>query len=235
MAFVLDHPVHQYPRRSLITALLILGGLLILTIGTMPWDLRVSFNALKIRIPGDLRRLVQFGEVFAHSAGCVVILGSLLWIDVKNRPKLWKAVAFVALCATIANAAKYFIPRSRPNSYKEFVDHLFPKTSWETFGSPLTESWFDEALRSFPSGHSATALAMAIGLTYVYPRGRWVFLTLAVLAMLQRLFSGAHYASDILAGVTITVAIAFSWMWLASRRHARAAKSELTALRQNLD
>jgi membrane-associated phospholipid phosphatase len=232
MSSVLDHPIHQSPRRSLITALLILSGLFILTVGLLPLDLHVSLRVLKIRIPGDLRRLVQFGEVFAHSAGCFVILGSLLWIDVKNRPKLWKAVFFVALCATVANVAKYFIPRSRPHSYRELFEYAFPNTSWETFGSPLTESWFDEALRSFPSGHSATAVAMAIGLTYVYPRGRWVFLTLAVLAMLQRLFSGAHYASDILAGVTITVAIAFSWIWLASRKQSRAEKSEAQSLRQ---
>lgn len=231
---MLEHPVHKYPRRSLITALLILASLLILTLGVMPWDLRVSMNALKLRIPGDLRRLVQFGEVFAHSAGCIVILGSLLWIDVKNRAKLWKAIAFVALCAIVANAAKYFIPRNRPHSYKEMFDYTFPPSSWDTFGSPLTKSWFDEALRSFPSGHSATAVAMAIGLTYVYPRGRWVFLTLAVLAMLQRLFSGAHYASDILAGVTITVALAFSWMWLTSRWKARASNEESQTLRQTI-
>lgn len=210
---MLDRPVPWYPRRALITAILILSGLFILTFGVMPWDVALSTSTVKLRIPGDLRRLLQFGEVFAHSLGCTVILGSLLWIDVKNRAKLWRAVAFVVVCAVAANAAKYVIPRHRPYTYKE----LFPDSSWETFGSPLTKSWFDESLRSFPSGHAATAAAMAIGLSYVYPKGRWLFLSLALLAIAQRLFAAAHYASDLLAGVMITFSILFAWLWLGSR------------------
>jgi membrane-associated phospholipid phosphatase len=202
----------------LITAILFLAGLFLLTFGAMPWDLFLSTKAFRVKIPGDLRRLLQFGEVFAHSFGCVAILGSLLWIDVKNRPKLWNASAFILICGTLANLAKYLIPRHRPYTYDEF----FPSTTWETFGSPFSRSWFDESIRSFPSGHSATAVAMAIGLTYVYPRGRWVFLSLALLATLQRLFSGAHYASDILAGVLITCFLACAWIWLANRPHRRA-------------
>jgi membrane-associated phospholipid phosphatase len=217
---VLETPIHRYPRRALITAILILSGLFILTFGIMPWDLRLSITALKWRMPGDLRRLMQFGEAFAHTLGCLVILGSLLWIDVKNRIKLWRVVAFVMICAATANAAKYLIPRTRPYSYEE----VFPKTTWETFGSPFTKSWFDEAVRSFPSGHSATAVAMAIGLSYVYPRGRWVFMSLALLAIAQRLFAAAHYASDLVAGATITCALTFAWIWLASRKHQHGEK-----------
>jgi membrane-associated phospholipid phosphatase len=177
-------------------------------------------GASRLKIPGDLRRMMQFGEVFAHTLGCFIILGSLLWIDVRNRGKLWLASAFVMICGTMANAAKYLIPRHRPYTYTD----IFPETSWETFGSPLTKSWLDESIRSFPSGHSATAAAMAIGLSYVYPRGRWLFLSLAILAAAQRLFSGAHYASDILAGVSITFLIAVAWIWLASRQHVAARR-----------
>lgn len=224
---VLDTPIHQYPRRALITAILVLSGLFILTFGVMPWDVTLSTTALKWKMPGDLRRLMQFGEAFAHTLGCLVILGSLLWIDVKNRIKLWRVVAFVMICAATANAAKYFIPRSRPYTYQE----VFPESTWETFGSPLTKSWFDEAVRSFPSGHSATAVAMAIGLSYVYPRGRWLFMSLALLAIAQRLFSAAHYASDLAAGATITCALTFAWIWLASRKHQQIDRTIDKALR----
>jgi membrane-associated phospholipid phosphatase len=217
---VLDTPIHHYPRRALITAILVLAGLFLLTFGVMPWDMSLSGSALKWKMPGDLRRMMQFGEAFAHTLGCLVILGSLLWIDIKNRTKLWRTTAFVMICAATANAAKYLIPRTRPYIYEE----VFPKTSWETFSSPLTKSWFDETVRSFPSGHSATAVAMAIGLSYVYPRGRWLFMSLALLAIAQRLFSAAHYASDLVAGATITCAVTFAWIWLASRKQQHIEK-----------
>jgi membrane-associated phospholipid phosphatase len=127
------------------------------------------------------------------------------------------ATGFVILSAVVANAAKYIIPRHRPHT----LDDLWPSSTWETFGSPFTKSWFDESVRSFPSGHTATAVAMAIGLSYVYPRGRAVFFFMAILASLQRLFSGAHFASDILTGLTITLALGIAWLWLASRKPAR--------------
>lgn len=219
---MLEASTERGSRRALTTAILMLAGLFIAMCGVMPWDLTLSMTALRMKIPGDLRRLLQFAEVFAHTLGCAAILGSLVWIDVKNRSKLVRAAAFVCLCGSIANLAKYMIPRTRPYIYEEFL----PSTSWETFGSPFTRSWFDESIRSFPSGHSATAAAMAIGLSYAYPRGKWMFLSLALLAIAQRLFSAAHYASDLVAGFTITTAIACAWIWLANRRVDRVTESE---------
>jgi membrane-associated phospholipid phosphatase len=72
---------------------------------------------------------------------------------------------------------------------------------------PWSGSWFEEAVRSFPSGHSATAVALAIALSWIYPRGRWVFAVLAFMACLQRLVSGAHFLSDIMAGSDIAVLV----------------------------
>ncbi|MBM3968035.1 MAG: phosphatase PAP2 family protein, partial [Planctomycetes bacterium] len=74
-----------------------------------------------------------------------------------------------------------------------------------------------ETLRSFPSGHTATAVAMAIGLSYVYPRGRVVFFFMALLASFQRLMSGAHYLSDILASVAMSVLLGSTWLVLRQR------------------
>jgi membrane-associated phospholipid phosphatase len=226
---VLDRLPPSNTRRALIASILILSGLFLLTFGVMPLDVSLSSVALKVRLPGDLRRLLQFGEVFAHSLGCTVILGSLLWIDIRNRSRLWRACGFVLICSVLANAAKYAIPRNRPNTY----DELFPASSWETFGSPFTKSWFDESLRSFPSGHSATAAAMAIGLSYAYPRGRWLFLSMALLAVAQRLFSGAHYASDLIAGITITCMILIAWLWLASRIPSQKTALDKASFTQN--
>lgn len=189
----------------------------------MPWDLQISQWVRTKRIPGDLRRFIFLMEIFAHTLGCVMILSTLLWVDQRNRRKLWEAALFVLTCGILANLAKYLIPRRRPNTYDlEDWSWLNPErdpevpfaSSWDAWGVPLTESWFNESIRSFPSGHTATAVAMAIGLTYVYPRGKHLFLFMASVAAFQRLVAGAHYLSDIMVSIPLTLLVALAWTFL---------------------
>jgi membrane-associated phospholipid phosphatase len=63
-------------------------------------------------------------------------------------------------------------------------------------------------VQSFPSAHSATAVGLAIGLSWLYPRGRWLFAAFAGLAILQRLDADAHYCSDVLAGGGVAFVVA---------------------------
>jgi len=201
--------LHEKQRFPMVIPLLAAAAIGIAVV-CHPWDLNISLGAQQTKIPGDLRKAIHLSETFAHASGCIMIFGALLWIDIPNRKPLWRAAAFVALCGIAANAAKYFIPRYRPHSLGESETPI--TTAWETWGVPGTGSWFDEQIRSFPSGHSATAVALAIGLTQVYPRGRWIFASMAAMACLQRLVSGAHYLSDILGGVLITLVLSL-WYW----------------------
>lgn len=174
------------------------------------WDIEISQSVQNIKIPGDLRKAIGLSESFGHSSGGMVIFATLLWIDIKNRPKLWRAAFFTMICGIAANAAKLFVPRYRPHSLDQSeIEILF---SWQTWGTPGTGSWFDEQFRSFPSGHAAMAVALAIGLAQVYPRGKWIFAFLATVACLQRLESSAHFLSDIMGGVVIPLVISL-WYW----------------------
>ncbi len=56
---------------------------------------------------------------------------------------------------------------------------------------------------SFPSGHAVVAFAMAAALTYLSPRGKWLFLMIAWLTAFSRVVMQAHFYSDIIAGGTI--------------------------------
>jgi len=174
------------------------------------WDLEISRHLSSMKIPGDLRKAIGLSETFGHSSGSIVIFTALLWIDVKNRSKLWRAALFTLICGIASNAAKVCIPRHRPHSLGLSETEIV--SSWQTWGSPLTGSWFEEQFRSFPSGHSATAVALAIGLSQVYPRGRWIFAFLAAMACLQRLESRAHFLSDIMGGVVISLVLSI-WYW----------------------
>jgi undecaprenyl-diphosphatase len=61
----------------------------------------------------------------------------------------------------------------------------------------------NDKLQSFPSGHAATAAGLAVALAVLYPRGRWLFAVLAVLAALQRVEVQSHFPSDVLAGAAL--------------------------------
>ena len=53
---------------------------------------------------------------------------------------------------------------------------------------------------SFPSGHSITAFAVAVPLSYYFPTAAPVLLTLAVSVALSRIILGMHFLTDVIAG-----------------------------------
>jgi membrane-associated phospholipid phosphatase len=62
---------------------------------------------------------------------------------------------------------------------------------------------------SFPSGHTTTSFAAALALGAVFPRGRPVFLGVALLIALSRIVLNVHYLSDVIAGALLGAAVAF--------------------------
>ena len=56
---------------------------------------------------------------------------------------------------------------------------------------------------SFPSGHATMAMAMAVVLTYYFPKARASVYVLAVLIGFSRVYFGVHYLSDVLAGFVL--------------------------------
>ena len=64
------------------------------------------------------------------------------------------------------------------------------------------------SLASFPSGHTITAFATAAALSYFAPRLRLPLFLVAALVALSRLMVGAHYPSDVLAGIIFGVGTA---------------------------
>ena len=57
--------------------------------------------------------------------------------------------------------------------------------------------------QAFPSAHSATAFGFALGLSWLFPKGRWYFFALAILAASQRVLSLAHWTSDVFFGAAV--------------------------------
>jgi membrane-associated phospholipid phosphatase len=171
----------------------------------MQLDVQLSQWARQVDFSGDLEKTVQLSEAFAHGSGVISVFIILLWTDVSNRRRLWSAAIYVLTVGVLANVAKYFLPRLRPNSGIEIED---VHASWLPALSGIGRRSYE---LSFPSGHSATAVAFAIALSMVYPRGKWFFATLALMAIWQRIYCGAHYPSDCIAGAGVALAIASLW------------------------
>ncbi len=159
-------------------------------------------------IRGDVRRAIEYAEVFAHGFGVAAILLTVVVLDPRRRRSLPRMLACAFGAGIAVNLVKPMVGRLRPRNL-EFT------TVWESFQGwiPAIRAGdlslaFESDIQSFPSGHAATAAGLAVALSYYYPRGRWLFAIFAALASLQRLQESAHFLSDTLAGAAIGCLIA---------------------------
>jgi len=178
-------------RLSWRKTLLFAAGLTVFGLLLIPVDGPVAHFFLGGGCPGELDKLFDLSEVFGHATGAALVIVSVLVLD----PRGWRVAAWVAGAAYAgglsADVFKLLLGRTRPSSVQG------PIVGWDTF-----QGWFPlvsagHAGQSFPSAHTATAAGLAVALSTLYPRGRWLFLAFAVLAGCQRIESGAHFPSDV--------------------------------------
>ncbi len=107
----------------------------------------------------------------------------------------WHTLESVLATAVVTSLAKGFVGRARPSGVPEWTWHP---------GQGFT----DPAYRSFPSGHSAQAFALATALAaeldhHDVPGAGWMTPTLysvAGLCGVSRLFDDRHWSSDVIIG-----------------------------------
>ncbi|MFM7107829.1 MAG: phosphatase PAP2 family protein [Planctomycetaceae bacterium] len=163
-------------------------------------------------LPGDLLKLLNLAEVFAHGVGVAALVATLLVSDpalalpLPGRPagargNFLRLAGAAAVGGLLADLVKACVERVRPNS----ADLAHLESAFGTFGSdalsaPLTHA---AQIMSFPSGHAAAAAGLAAALGWKYPHGRPAFATLAVLSAAQRVATSAHYPSDVCFGAAV--------------------------------
>lgn len=73
--------------------------------------------------------------------------------------------------------------------------------------------------RSFPSGHTQTAFAVATYLSLLFRRGAPIFILIASLVGLARIYAGVHYPLDVLVGAIIGSSFSIIiWKWRERKR-----------------
>ena len=174
----------------------------LLTVLALALDLPVATFWRTTSRHGDLFRALMLLEFFGHGLGVIWILATVVTLDPQGWSKLPRLLTCTYGAGLVASISKFLVIRSRPRGMTNAT------SVWDTFGGWSTFEHFlswplKVDLRSFPSGHVAFATGLAIGLGSIYPRGRVLFMTLALLSGIQRTAIAAHFTSDVFAGAAI--------------------------------
>jgi membrane-associated phospholipid phosphatase len=116
-----------------------------------------------------------------------------VWRTATGEAAMISAFIFlgVGVPGLITNLLKRLIGRGRPGE--------FDAVGAFSFQNILNDSTF----QSFPSGHSATAVATAFAVGFLWPRLFVLLLVIGVAVAISRVPVGAHYPTDVFAGIVV--------------------------------
>jgi membrane-associated phospholipid phosphatase len=148
-------------------------------------------TTLTLSFKGDVKRETRFIAQYGQMV-CTFFTSLLVWqLDQSRGLKicaaLWSAVIGATIVATII---KRLVGRARPRS-----EH-----AGKFLGPSLKFANYRE---SFPSSHSASALAFSTLLAMAYPHAAITFWILGVGCAVLRYLMDAHWPSDVLGGIAV--------------------------------
>lgn len=119
-------------------------------------------------------------------------------------------LASLALIGVLVNVLKHALGRYRPAKFFATGEHEF------SFFVIFQKS------DSFPSGHAATICGAMLCLWFVYPRLRWLWVSLATIVSLSRLIVHKHFLGDVIAGAALALAVCLLTKRLCERHTGRS-------------
>jgi len=216
-----DAASRTYRRR------LFLGGLLCLVAGALALavDVPVASWFAGRPLPKAISKALDLSEIFGSAIGVAMLMAAVVALDASlRRPRFGDLLRMVAASVTgglLVDIGKLVFTRVRPHAL-DFDANGGLTRVLDTFGAAAATdpavamaewAWRKPAaLMSFPSGHAAVAAGFAAALGWKYPAGRSVFFLVAMLAVVQRLSSSAHYPSDVAVGGGLALVAASLWL-----------------------
>ena len=179
----------------------LVAALVALCAGLMLLEKRGLKTTLALAFKGDIKResrwLAQYGQ-----AVCTVVAAALIWqLDPRHRAIVLPLLVIVFCASVAATIVKRLVSRVRPGR--------------ENAGRFLGPSWRHANYReSFPSSHSAAAVALSVVLSLLYPQAAITFWALALSCAALRYLLDAHWPSDVVGGIALGYAVAHTMTWL---------------------
>lgn len=171
-------------------------------------EMRGAKVVLQLPFKGDIKReslwLQQWGQFVATFFVMLFIYS--FETNREGIEKSWSLAAAVFSASIVCFAIKRTVGRVRPN--RENAGHFLGPT-WKH------ANWRE----SFPSSHSACAIALSVGLTEMYPQATLVLWFLGVACAVLRYLMDAHWPADVLAGIAIGYGLGH-WVMNAFGYHA---------------
>lgn len=132
---------------------------------------------------------------------CLAVARLSLTLDQEQR---WRSYAMVPLFLFCSIAAAGLTA----DLIKSLVGRFRPKLFFRDGAYGFDFLHFQADYLSFPSGHAATAFALATALTLLWPRHVAAYVLLALLVGASRVLSNAHWLSDVVGGALIGILMA---------------------------
>lgn len=197
---------YNHPLRNLFTY----ATLLLLLLGAAAlfyWNKEVIFLSLNNRHT-DIADVVLKYFTYIGDGIFMTALGVILFLVGKRKLGLLLVLSFL-LSGLLAQTIKRIEQRPRPGAY---------------FKQPERIHRVDDKLlkgnNSFPSGHTTTAFATFSLLAFA-TRNKTVqlfFFAVAVLVGYSRIYVGAHFAEDVLAGAALGFISSYFLCWLLRKK-----------------
>ena len=156
-------------------------------------------TTLALNFKGDVKRetrwLAQYGQ-----AVCTGVAALLVWrLDTSpGHARRWIVIAVsVIIASLVALILKRLLGRVRPGR----------EQAGTFLGPTFKHANFRE---SFPSSHSACAVALTVVLTAYYPNGAPIFWSLAITCATLRYIMDAHWPSDVFGGIALGYAAGYA-------------------------
>lgn len=172
-------------------------------------------------IGGDIRRELEVLQQFGQGGMTIVVVLAIWLMDPAHRRRLLDWLVALGVAAVLAFGGKMLIGRPRPQLGEPGMilgpfgmypvpveDGHVVMHSWAVWQESVSRLW------SMPSSHTVFAVVAAGMLARWYPRIRWLAFALAALVAFTRVAFGAHYPSDVAAGVAIgLIAVGLANRW----------------------
>jgi membrane-associated phospholipid phosphatase len=168
----------------------LVGGCIVL----MWLERRGLRTTLALNFKGDVKResrwFAQYGQ-----AACTAIAVLLIWqLDPPRRGAAIAVAIAGGATSLLSMIIKRLLGRVRPGR----------PNAGRFLGPTLEHANFRE---SFPSSHSANAVALTVLLSQLYPQGTLTFWLMALLCAGLRYLLDAHWPSDVLGGIALGYAL----------------------------